>query len=639
MFTRRLLILPALLSSGAATAAPTLDPMFGDNAVLQRGGPIRISGAAAPRQRVTVRLGSEARMVSADQAGRWQIAFPARADGSALTLTAASADGSSVVAHNLAVGDVWLCSGQSNMELPVTRALNPEGEIAASADADLRLMIIAKKTELSPARSFATMPTWAAAGPQSVGPFSAACYFMGRDLRKSEKVPIGLIDSTWGGTAIRSWMDPQAAASLGGDDVALLKRYQRDPAAANRQFGDRWQRWWGERQPTTPWSNPDALRWKPMKASYWETWGDPAFAKFDGMVWARAHVTLTPAQAAQKASLSLGVIDEIDQTWVNGVPVGDSFGWDFKRNYSLPVGTLHAGDNVVLVNIVDSSGFGGFQGPDGVLSINFADGSQAPLAPTLEYSVVPKGIGDPPRPPWDMAAGLSLIYNGMIAPLGALPLKGMAWYQGESDAGMAKGYADRLSAMIAGWRRQFQSGDVPFLIVSLANWGPPPSKPVASGWGEIRDAQRIVAGSGRHAALVPAIELGDRLELHPANKQEVGHRLARAATILEGRAPGDASGPHIAAARQVPGGVRLQFAGVSGALHGWSGNPIGFELCGKTQESCRFAEARADGSSVLLKADGRAATRVRYAWADAPVVNLYDETPLPVSSFEVPITN
>lgn len=638
MPTRRLLTLLALLGSTSAIAEPRLDPMFSDNAVLQRGGPIRISGSAAPRERLTVRLGIEARTVSAGKDGRWTAAFPERASGNALTLAVSGANGSSAVAHNIAVGDVWLCSGQSNMELPVTRALNAESEIASSADADLRLMIIAKKTALSPLKTFATAPTWSAAAPNTVAPFSAACFFMGRDLRKSENVPIGLIDSSWGGTAIRSWMDPAAAASLGGADVALLQLFQRDPAAANRQFGERWQRWWSDRQPTSPWSDPDALSWRPMKASYWETWGDPAFAKFDGDVWARARVTLTAAQAAQRASLSLGVIDEIDQTWVNGVPIGNSFGWDAKRSYTLPAGTLHAGDNIVLVNIMDSSGFGGFQGPANVLSIDFADGSRAPLAPSLEYSVAPKGIGDPPRPPWDSAAGLSLIYNGMIAPLGALPLKGIAWYQGESDGGMAKGYASRLSAMIGGWRRQFQSGDVPFLIVTLANWGPPPAKPGPSGWAEIRDAQRSVAGSVRNAALVPALELGDRLELHPANKQEVGHRLARAARAIASATPANASGPHIVAARQANGVVQLQFAGVTGGLHGWSGSPIGFELCGAAQESCRYVEARAEGSSVVLKGDGQLATRVRYAWADAPVVNLYDEAPLPVSSFEVSIT-
>ncbi|RST30214.1 9-O-acetylesterase [Sphingomonas ginkgonis] len=637
MLARPALILAALLASTSALAAPAIDPMLGDHAVIQRGKPILLRGTATAGERLQVAFAGVTRSVAAGRDGRWRLALPAMPAGGPYTLTATGRGGASATSSDLLVGDVWLCSGQSNMELPVSRALNLDTELANADDPQLRLLHVAKKTSLDPASAFADVPQWRAANRDSVPSFSAACYFMGRDLRKSEKVPMGLIDATWGGTAIRSWLDPEGARRASREDAQLLDLYRRDPAAANRQFGTTWERWWNARQPSQPWAQPDTLAWKPMKVGYWEKWGDPFFANFDGIVWARSDVEVTAAQASQAATLSLGVIDEIDQSWVNGVPVGNSFGWDYERSYRLPAGTLHAGRNTVVVNLLDSSGYGGFAGPETKLGLHFADGSTVPLAPSLRYSVAPSDVGTPPRPPWDTAAGLSLIYDGMIAPMGAEPLRGIAWYQGETDAGMAEGYGDRLTALASGWRRQFGDPALPFLVVGLPGWGPPPVAPVASGWAMVRDAQRRFGTGDPHAALVPAIDIGDRLELHPPQKQEVGHRLARAARTLAYGATAPASGPQAGAAQRSGNDVVVSFTGVSGALHGWSGPPVGFELCGDSQASCRFAAARVEGATVRVLGDGQPATRVRFAWADAPVVNLHDDSTLPVSSFELPV--
>jgi sialate O-acetylesterase len=226
----------------------------------------------------------------------------------------------------------------------------------------------------------------------------------------------------------------------------------------------------------------------------------------------------------------------------------------------------------------------------------------------------------------------------MIAPLGPVSLKGVAWYQGETDGGMPEGYADRLSGMIRGWRAQFRSPTLPFLIVGLPGWGPPHAAPVASGWAQVRDAQRRV-GTADGNAFVPAIDLGDRLELHPAQKQAVGARLAQAAQALDRGEAATASGPQIVGAKLEPDGVLLNFRAVKGKLQSLSGAPVGFELCGREQASCRFVRATIEGSTIRLPRDPGPVTRVRYAWADAPVVNLYDESGLPVSSFEVRVTD
>jgi sialate O-acetylesterase len=631
-------LLAFVFTASAASAAPVLHPLFSDHAVLQRGRPIAIWGTADPGEKVSVTLAGASRTATAATSGAWRVDLPAMAAGGPYRLEATGTGGAKAAAEDVLVGDVWLCSGQSNMELPLTRVLNNDSEVAGANDPELRILTVPKRTAVSPDSDFGGRVAWSAVTPQSTAGFSAACYFMARDLRKSEKVPIGAINASWGGTAIRSWLDEIASRAVGGDDAALLDLYRRDPLAANRRFGERWQAWWRGAARGEPWREPSSLAWKPMpKIGYWETWGDPAFANFNGMVWARETVTLTAGEAARAETLSLGIIDEIDETWVNGVPVGNSFGWDAPRDYRLPKGLLHAGANMILVNLFDAYGYGGFQGPDEKLRLGLADGASKPLGEGWDYSVAPAGLGDPPRPPWDAAAGLSLIYDGMIAPLGAYGLKGVAWYQGEADAGAPAGYAAKLGAMMAGWRRQFEAPALPFLIVSLANYGAPQLRPQASGWAEVREAQREAVAADRHAALVVAMDLGDRLDIHPANKQEVGRRLARAARAVAygSNVP---PGPEVAGAQRGPNGILLSFRGVNGALHSWSAARVAaLELCADTQETCRYADAVAEGSTVRIVDDGKPATRIRYGWGEAPVTNLYDEAPLPVGPFEVPI--
>ncbi|MFN3387764.1 MAG: sialate O-acetylesterase [Allosphingosinicella sp.] len=638
----RIALIAALLTGAApAYAAPVLDPLFTDHAVLQRERPIAVRGRADSGERVTVTLGGATATATADRAGRWRAILPTMRAGGPHDLLAVGAGGSRAEARDVLIGDVWLCSGQSNMEWPVSQALNGPNEVQNAVDAEVRILTVPQRTSASPESALAADVKWQKVTPDSATDFSAACWFMLRDLRTSEKVPMGAIDATWGGTRIRPWMDEASVRAGGaGEDVELLALYRKDRVAAGRRFGEAWGRWWrestGDAEGAEPWRRSDALAWTPFPSiSYWEQWGDPAFESFNGNVWARRKLVLTPAQAKAGATLSLGVIDDLDQTFVNGVGVGSNFGWDLAREYRLDPKLLKAGENEIMVAIGDSWGFGGFQGPADRLKLRFADGTELPLGEGWAYSVMPAAVGTPPRAPWDSHAGVSSIYNGMIAPLGDFGLAGAAWYQGESDVGVP-GYETRLAAMMAGWRRQFAAPRLPFLIVSLANFGGPHLAPHASGWAELREAQRRAAAADPHAALVVAMDLGEPGDIHPPNKQEVGLRLARAARALAYGAELAPSGPEIAGATRSGQDVVLAFTGVTGRLVTRSGaRALGFELCGETQESCRWADATAEGSTVRIKGDGRPATRVRYGWSEDPVVNLYDEAPLPAGPFEV----
>ena len=622
-------------------AAPTLNPLFSDHAVLQRDRPISVWGSASAGERVTVSLGAASRAVRADRNGAWRVELPPMAAGGPYRLAVTDAEGVGDAAEDLLIGDVWLCSGQSNMEFPVARSLNGDSEVQEANDPRVRILTVPQRTALAPQQ--AAEAAWQPVSPQTISDFSAACWFMVRELRQRDDVPVGAIDATWGGTRIRPWMD-EAAARAGGasEDAELLALYRSGESAAARRFGEAWGRWWrgvsGQAEGTEPWRDSSTLTWRPFPSvSMWEQWRDPTFATFNGHVWARKRFTLTAAEAAGGATLSLGVIDDLDMTFVNGVGVGSSFGWSNPREYRLAPGLLRAGGNEVLVNIGDSWGAGGFQGPAERLRLTLADGRVLPLGEGWELSVVPAAYGNPPRAPWDSHAGLSTIYNAMIAPLGRFGLRGVAWYQGESDVGVP-GYARRLRGMMASWRRQFGNDRLPFLIVGLANFGPEASIPRASGWAELREEQRQSALDDPYAALVVAMDLGERGDIHPPNKQEVGRRLARAARSLVFGEAVPATGPEPFGVSRAPGAYLIEFGGVTGHLRTWSGaRALAFELCAATQASCRWADASADGNIVRIADDGRPATRIRYAWSESPVTNLYDDAPMPVGPFELRI--
>jgi sialate O-acetylesterase len=469
--------------------------------------------------------------------------------------------------------------------------------------------------------------------------FSAACYFMVKQLRESQKVPIGAIDDTWGGTPIRAWMSVDALRAAGGAELAdITALYRKDPVAARRRFGESWGEWWrsgtGDKLGQEPWHASDRLQWKPVPAlTFWDSWS-PEWKSFDGSIWARKRVTLTAQEAAQAATLSMSAIDDLDQTFVNGIAVGGENAYNDPRNYTVPKGVLHAGQNEIMVYIRDFGGPGGFAGPPDAFKLTFASGTVEPLSTGWEYSMITNpAVSQPPVAPLSGASGVSTIYDAMIAPLGPLPITGVAWYQGEADVG-ATGYARRLTAFMADWRKQFRKPDLPFLIVGLAGFGKPVPAPHESGWAEVINDQRLAVQEDRRSALVSAIDIGSWRDIHPSDKQEVGHRLALAAQSLA-YGGGGKIGPMPISATRLGNAVRVTFTKPLQALS--DARPIGFELCGAAAGSCRFSDARVNGNTVEIAGDGQLVTRVRYAWADYPIVNLYDQDLLPAPVFELPV--
>lgn len=631
----------AALPTAPAAAAPHLDGVLSDHAVLQRGKPIRIGGTAEPGERVRISLAGQSVAATAGRDGRFSLTLAPLQAGGPYEMQISARSGLSVV-RDLLVGDVFLCSGQSNMEMPVDRSQDSYS-IYAAADDKLRLLTIPKATAFLPRNDFATPPAWAEASPATIAPFSAACFYMAQALRKASGVPIGVIHSSWGGSRISAWMGEAGLRAAGmADSVDALRLYARDVPAAVAQVSAKWERWWREQSGTRPgaepWRTEAGLAWQPVpRIGAFNRWGVPSLARYVGMLWFRKHMNLTADQAGQEAVLSIGAVDDADITWVNGKPVGGSSNATSPRRYLLPAGTLIAGDNVILVNDDNVWAEGGMTGPAETMQLSFADGTSIPLDQGWSYATAGKPKTNAPRAPWDDINGAGTLYNAMIAPLGPIALAGVAWYQGESDTDLA-GYDERLAAMMRDWRQQFGLPELPFAIAQLSAYGDTADRPMESGWARLRDIQRRVAERDGHAAIAVTLDIGDPLDIHPGEKREVGNRLAR---VMRRLVYGDAvapSGPRIASVeRAADGGFVLGFADVAGSLVARGADrAIGFELCGVDPGSCRYADARVEGSRVRLAGDGKPATRIRYAWADSPAVNLFDADGRPPGSFEIP---
>jgi sialate O-acetylesterase len=633
-----------LFLCSAAQAAELLDPLFQDHAVLQRDRPVPVWGHSRPGDEITVSFNGRQATARTDANGHWSVELPAMAAGGPLELSARASSGAQTVV-DVVVGDVWLCSGQSNMEMQVSRGLDSYTEIQRAANDSIRLLAVAHDTSGVPLTQFRNPVKWSPATSGSVADFSAVCFYFARELQKKFAVPMGLIHASWGGSRIEPWMSMETLQAAGGYDslLRILEQNSKQPAAAIKAWGGMWETWWGSRVPQEqPWKDAPRGDWADAPkelAQHWEQWRVPALEQFTGMVWFRTAVELTAKQAAQSATLSLGKIDDADMSWLNGETVGSTAGPGTDRNYPVRKGLLKAGTNVIVFNALDLWGYGGPYGPSESRMLKLADGTSIPLDGNLRYRIVPKTVGSPPRAPWDATAGVTVIGNAMIAPLGHYRMRGVLWYQGESNTETAGNYQALLRHWMKEWRGRFGE-DAAFLIVQLANFGPAPTEPVESGWADLREAQRRAVASDSNAGLAVTIDIGDRYDIHPANKQEVGRRLARAARhVVYGEAI-TPSGPAPVSASRDGNEVTVKFTDIDGGLVGYSGsNPVGFELCGEAAASCHYALARVEGDTVRLSTPEEASTpaRVRFCWADSPVCTLYDRAQLPAQPFEISI--
>ena len=620
--------------------------IFSDHAVLQRDQPIAIWGTAAAGQKLSVTLGGVTAHGSANAQGKWRIELPPQPAGGPYRLTVTS-DGRKINRTDILIGDVYLCSGQSNMEFAVRTSTNARGATYGAATGKIRYLNVQKNSAGAPQEELKGEVAWTPLTPESVGDASAVCYYMARSLQASYKIPVGFVNASWGGTTIQSWIGAESLRTLGdySAGVAAVEQYGADPAAAMLAEDARGEAWWRAHDPDTAaqrtWAAPDFddSAWPTVTPTgSWKDSGLPGFKNFDGVAWYRTSVILTEAQAKAANALRLGPVDTYDTTWVNGVRVGGADTPWIWRDYAVPAGLFKPGRNVISMRVLSGGQGGGLSGPPSVRSIGTVDGQTIalPSAWKIQRGSALKGLS--PRPaPWDVPTSLTTLYNGMIAPLIGYKFKLVAWYQGEANAGAAQEYRALLPMLMQDWRRHFDEPALPFLVVQLTSFGATAKTPGQSGWAELRDAQAESVAHDAHAGLAVTLDVGDRFDIHPTQKTIVGERLARAARAVaygEKSIPGS---PVALSARRSGNDIVIAFRDTGGGLVTYSSDrAIGFEACEGT--ICRYADARVDGDKVVLPDAGKAGiTRVRYAWADAPFVNLFSADDQPVATFQLDV--
>ena len=651
-------VLPVLLSCVGRLAyagpvdsdKPLLHPLFSDEAVLQRGKPVAVWGWAAPGAEVAVVLAGPGLVavpaqVEAGADGRWQAALGPFAAGGPYTLTASSG-GQQAEAKDVLVGDVWLCGGQSNMGIPVFMAQNFKEEMAQGNYPRLRHLLVGGHHAGTPQALLTGK--WQVCTPNSVAGWTAVPYFFGRQLQQDLQIPIGLVVSAMGGTDAEAWASAGALATLPEfvQPVADYQRLAKEVAAQTARTGKAYPaliaEWFLDHDPGTvavpPWSAPecDTADWRTVQVPGVLQEMGALPRDYTGTVWLRREVLLPATAAGRHAQLNLDSILDWDTTWVNGQQVGAKEGPTIARIYDIPPHLLKAGTNCIAVRVLANHRVAGLAGHAGKIRLTFDDHSSIPLAGAwrLHTGVELKAAAPLPLRD-DRNVEITSLYNGQIAPLLPLALTGVIWYQGENNA-YSRSYAYRtlLPLLIGDWRAHFGQGDLPFLIVSLANFMQRLDQPAESAWAELREAQALTAKTLPACGLTVAIDIGEANDIHPKNKQAVGRRLALAAQAIAYGQPVEWSGPWYKSMLVEGPAIRLTFDHLGGGLVASDGAALtGFAIAG-ADRAFVWAEARIAGEAVVVSSPKVAKpVAVRYAWANNPACNLANRAGLPAVPF------
>jgi sialate O-acetylesterase len=662
-----------------------LPAVLGDNMVLQQNVPLKIWGWATAGEKVSVKLADQTRSTLADKNGDWMVAFDPLKTGEPIEMTVTGKN--TLTLRNILVGEVWVCSGQSNMALQVTEANDAAKEITQSEYPQIRLFnaySAPSATVVSDVKG-----SWVPCGPRTVPNFSAVGYYFGRQLHKNLKMPVGLINASVGNTAAEPWISRESLMAI-PQLKSLMERYAaavRDPAGVKAAFEKAMPAWEDKAIHKDPGNKGFAMGfaaaetsdadWKDMRLPHeWQATG----MKFNGAVWFRKTIDLPASMAGKDLLLNLDKVDDYDTTYFNGQKVG-GIGLEtpnpffVSRSYKVPASLVKPGRNVIAVRVFDRIGGGGFTGRAAKMNLVPAapEGQDAlPLAGSWKYKVeleLPQhDFAD--APPYPLYAGTSAapsnLYNGLIAPLTRFAIRGAIWYQGEANIGRAISYRTVFPALIKDWRAAWNESDMPFLFVQLTNCHSSADQPDDSPMAELREAQ-LMTLSVPKTGMAVAIDIGDSEDIHAGNKQDVGKRLELAAlaqaygkdVVYSGpiyksmKIEGDFS-PQEGQALTRPSGlgkpltanaskrVRLSFDHVDGGLVVKGDKLNGFAIAGEDRKFV-WADAIVDGDTVVVSSKQVPHPKaVRYAWANNPVCNLYNKANLPASPFRTddwPITS
>jgi sialate O-acetylesterase len=639
---------PGQSMPGAATKSlPFVSPIFGDNMVLQRDKSDAIWGWSDPGDTVRVEIGDKSATATAGPDRGWQVKIRPPAAGGPYTVKITGHQ--TVELHNVLVGDVWLCGGQSNMGLPLRFTKNADDEIKAANYPDIRFFTVQGR----PAYHHADVieGNWRIVSPETASWMSAVGYYFARKLQQEIHVPIGLVVDAVGGSPAEAWASEASLRPLHDFDIPLaeLDRFRTENAPEYGNYVMHWYDQYDTGQKSN-WaaSDLDDSTWKqvPVPGGFTELGVPDAPA----LVWFRKEINLPdllpgPAPDSSPApgpfpqggpTLHLGSIERMDTAYVNGIEVGASAWVENPRVYFIRLGILKPGRNVIAIRVLKTKPDGGFLSKAEDLHLSLADGTTIPLAG--EWKAKLSVDARPPRPlpiayeNWPVMP--TVLYEGMLAPIAPLSITGAIWYQGEQNSPRGYQYRKILPAMIADWRSLFGQGDFPFYIVSLPAFTKRSPIPVdGDDWTETRESQAITAATVPNSCLAVTIDTGDPDNIHAKDKQPVGDRLALCALAKHYGKHVVYSGPTLESVERLPGSMRLHFAHTDGGLVVEGNKLAEFSIAGDDRK-WYWADARIEGHTVVVSSPSVPnPTQVRYAWQSNPAATLFNGAGLPAVPF------
>ncbi|MFH6960631.1 sialate O-acetylesterase [Flavobacterium aquidurense] len=630
------ILLAAIFLSFALNAQIKLPRLISDGMVLQRDTKVKIWGWASAKEKIELDFNHKTYKTISAENGKWQIELPSQKAGGPYEMTLKASN--TIILKNILFGDVWVCSGQSNMELPMDRLKDKYKDvIAKSENANIRQFLVPDQYYFASEKEDFTSGEWIQANPISVLQFSGVAYFFALEIYEKYKIPIGLINSALGGSPAESWISEESVKKF-PDYYTEFSKYKDGTLEKQIDENDRKvSNDWYKLANTTDeglknnWKNADLddTNWKTMNVPGY--WADNELGSINGVVWFRKEFT-HPTVKENTAKLILGRIVDADSVFVNNHYVGTTSYQYPPRIYSLDASILKEGKNEISVRVINNSGKGGFvldKPYELVLGNDTLD-----LKGLWKYQLGAKmlSLPSPTFVRWKPVG----LYNAMIAPLKNYSIKGVLWYQGESSTKKPSEYFALMETLIANWRTQWQQPKLPFILVQLTNFMEPKSEPVESNWAELRQQQLNVLRIP-NTGMAVTIDLGEWNDIHPLNKYDVGKRLSLQARKLVYREKNlIASGPVFKAMRQKENKLILSFTDTgSGLMAKENGILKGFAIAGNDGKFV-WANAVIEGDKVIVWSDVMInPSKVRYAWADNPVeANLYNKEDLPASPFE-----
>jgi sialate O-acetylesterase len=611
---------------------PFVSTIFGDNMVLQRGKKNTIWGWSDPGDKVRVEISGKHASGVAGADRRWQVKIQPPAVGGPYTIKISGHQ--TMELNNVLVGDVWLCGGQSNMQVSLRFARNGEDEVKAANFPEIRFFSVAPHSAYH--HTNVVDGAWKVVSPETADHVSAVAYYFARKVQQEIHVPIGLVVDALGGTPAEAWMSAAALHPLKDFDVPLAE-LEKLAATGAPEYGNYVMHWYDQYDVGVKGSwaalDFDDSTWKAVDIP--GGFSDLGVPETPAVAWFRKEIVVPDPLPAGRALLFLGSIERMDTAYINGTQVGASAWVENPRVYFIPDGVLKPGKNVVAIRVLKTKPTGGFLAKPEELRLELGDKTRIALAGKWKGQ-----LSVDARPPHPLPIGYenwpvmpAVLYEGMLAPIAPLSITGALWYQGEQNSERGFQYRRILPAMIEDWRKLFGQGDFPFYIVSLPAFGHRSETPTDDKWAETRESQALTAASVRNACLAVTIDTGDPDNLHPKDKQPVGERLALCALAKQYGKKVAYAGPTLASVERLPDSVRLHFAHTDGGLVVKGAKLEEFEIAGEDRK-WYWADARIEGNTVVVSSPSVPNPKeVRYAWQSNPAATLFNGAGLPVGPF------